>query len=232
MRGADGAWAWTHGVRCVGEGYRGDREGTTAVEAATVSVELSGDGVSDTYTCAYSIGNTSLHSENYCYSAENYIVYVGGEHYIYSFSSSGNDYMSLEVVDVEKKFLEEGRSVNASLYRPMFSWSEEGDYDMRSTGGVVFTDPGHMVLERRMEDFSMNVPGQFENSIGTGAHFGLHHAYNGPAAIKKTRLWASFFLYTMRHIAFGSTWMLTSVSGALSSPSRVQRTGSVKEKSM
>ena len=116
-----------------------------------VSVELSSDGVSDTYTCAYSIGNTSLHSENYCYSAENYIVYAGGEHYIYSFSSSDNDYMSLEVVDVEKKSLEEGRSVNASLYRPIFSWSEEGDYDMRSTGGAAFTNPEHMVLERRME---------------------------------------------------------------------------------
>ena len=116
-----------------------------------VSVELSGDGESDTYTCAYSIGNTSLHSESYCYSNESYIIYAGGEHYIYSFSSSDNDYMSLEVVDVEKKSLEEGRSVNASLYRPIFSWSEEGDYDMRSTGGAAFTDPEDFELERRME---------------------------------------------------------------------------------
>ena len=50
-----------------------------------------------------------------------------------------------------------------------------------------------------MEDFSMNVPGQFENSIGTGAHLGLNHAYNGLQLSKKLALGRVFSLYHEAH---------------------------------
>ena len=98
------------------------------------------------YAREYVIGNVRICPENYSYSSDSYIVYAGGKHYLYTFSSTENDYSMLEVVDIATKSFDESRSVNARLYVPDYIWDEGDAYDASCQSGPVFTDPSEFTL--------------------------------------------------------------------------------------
>ena len=131
---------------------------------AEVAVELDAIEEYDAYAIEYKIGNVSIKFDDYyCYSADNYIVYSGGKHYIYSFSGTENDYVILNVVDIENKSFDSNRSENAYLYEPIVSWEDGGDYYSYSNGGPAFTDPESFVVGRRLQ------------LLGTGMGYKTYH---------------------------------------------------------
>ncbi len=132
-------------------------------ETVTATLEY-GDNVQyGLYKPSYSIGNLDFNAEWECYSMEAYLVHVNDKYYIYSFQTSDDDAVYLNVVDLANKSLDNSRTEFLYInryYSSDYSVSNESTW---ANGCTALTNPESFVLETRLD------------AVGTYSGFKTYH---------------------------------------------------------